>query len=144
MAEVIYTLINPIEYAWKGEKTEGSFITLTAPTFKMITKAAPIKQAFMSAITEFQKNVSVEADPSSSDGSNVTAKQIMQILYSSSINVNSLFLNAQELFKSGLAMLDGQQSLTVPLMEKMSVDDFEGLLGEYIANFILPSLINGA
>ena len=70
-------------------------------------------------------------------------KQALTILYGSDSKIESFFIYAQELFKSGAALVDGEGKLTTPLMEKMDASDFEGLTGEYIANFIIPSLMDG-
>ena len=73
----------------------------------------------------------------------MTGAQCIQVLYRSSVDVTKVFLYAEQLFKSGVALIDGETKLTTPLMEKMSLQDFEGLVGAYIANFIVPSLMDG-
>ena len=57
--------------------------------------------------------------------------------------MTGVFINASLLFKSGAALVDGEGTLTTPLMEKMTVEDFEGLVGAYIAAFTAPSLMDG-
>lgn len=144
MSEHIYELKNPFEYAHKGDTQEASFITLFAPTFKQVSRMAPIKQAFTSAIEEVTKTVDTSQESAdSADGEAVTGAQVMQLMYRWSGDMTAVFLHAQELFKSGAALVDGETKLTTPLMEKMQMVDFEGLVGEYIANFIAPSLMDG-
>lgn len=145
MSEHIYELKHPFEYAHKGDTQEASFITLFAPTFKQVGRMAPIKQAFTSAIEEVTKTVdtSQETGDAGDDNDKVTAAQVMQLMYRWSGDMTGVFLHAQELFKSGAALVDGETKLTTPLMEKMQMVDFEGLVGEYIANFIAPSLMDG-
>lgn len=144
MSEHVYELKNSFSYAYKGETQEAGFITLYAPTFKQMSRVAPIKQAFTSAIEEVTKSLdSVDGGNDSGEPDQITGAQIMQLMYRWSGKMAGVFLDAQELFKSGAALIDGETKLTIPLMEKMSMVDFEGLVGEYIANFIAPSLMDG-
>ena len=142
MSEHIYELKSPFEYAHKGESIEAGFITLFAPTFKQIDKVAPIKQAFTAAISEVTESVDTNQEVSDEE-STVTGPQVMQLMYRWSGDMTTVFLHAEQLFKSGAALVDGETKLTSPLMEKMTLDDFEGVVGDYIANFIAPSLMAG-
>lgn len=141
MSEVTYELKKPFEYAYKGETQEASFITLAAPTFKQMRHLTPIKQAFMASINEISKSDIADDGKSDSDGE-ITAAGAMQVLYMWSGNLVAVQTEAQEMFRH-IAQIDGETKLTTPLMEKMDPDDFDGLLGEYIANFIAPSLMDG-
>ena len=53
-----------------------------------------------------------------------------------------ILLSAVELFKSGVAYIEGEAKVTRPVLDEMSNDDLEGMLGEYLANFILRSVLN--
>lgn len=145
MGEFIYDeLKDPFSYASKGSTVEAKFITLTAPTFKQLDKVAPIKQAFMSAIAEVTEGAdteAAEADDTTDEG--IDGAQVLQVMYRASEKMTTVLLHAEQLFKSGAAMVDGEEKLTSELMGKMSFDDFEGLVGAYIANFIAPSLMDG-
>ena len=148
MSEYIYTLKSPFSYARKGENVEAEFITLTAPNFKQLPLSAPIKQAFMTAITEVHDSADSTTatetpEKADDDDSGLTAGGVLQVLYRSSCDMVKILLHAEQLFKSGTALVDGEVKLTTPLMEKMQGDDFERLLGAYVANFIAPSLMDG-
>lgn len=142
MSEHIYELKSSFKYAKGGEQEDANFISLTAPTFKQIDKVTPIKQAFMSAITGIQDSALASSEVEG-DNTEITGEQCIQLMYHWSGDLTSVFLHAEQLFKSGVALVDGETKLTTPLMEKMQVVDFEGLVGEYIANFIAPSLTDG-
>jgi hypothetical protein len=141
MDDIIIELKKPVPYAKKGEIENATFVTLQPPTFKQIDKVAPLKQAFMSAIKELE-GVEGTAEPGESE-QEITGGQVMAIMYRSQVNMAAVFVHAQELFKNGGALLDGEAKLTVPLLEKMELSDIEKLVGEYIANFIMPSLLDG-
>jgi len=143
MSEVQYELKNPFDYAYKGENQTASFITLLAPTYKQMGNFTPIKQAFTAAITEVTADLDPEATTEGGDDTGVTATAAMQLMYRWTGDLTKIFLYAEQLFKSGAAMIDGETKLTTPLLEKMDMVDVEGLTGEYIANFIAASLMNG-
>jgi len=146
MNECNYELKHPFKYANKGDQVEAVFITLFAPSFKQIDKVAPIKQAFTAAITDTVSDVNVdevEAKEPEEGDELITPSQAIQVLYRANADITKVFLHAQELFKSGVALVDGESKLTTPLMEKMHLDDFEGLVGAYLGNFIAPSLMGG-
>jgi hypothetical protein len=63
---------------------------------------------------------------------------IVATIYGSAcVEANVVWAQARALLKENVALVDGEQKLTTPLMEKMSPYDFESMVGEYIANFIL-------
>lgn len=145
MSEYIYEVNTPFQYALKGEMQDAKFISITAPTYKQIDKFSPIKQAFTLAISEISEaGETSEVDTSAVDEKNeITAAQILQVMYRSTADITKVFLHAEQLFKSGAALINGEDPLTSPLMQKMTAQDFEGLTGAYIANFIAPSLMDG-
>lgn len=142
MSEVVYELKSPFVYATGADAPEAMFIELSAPSYKSMPHMVPIKQAFMAAIKEVSTDV-VE-DKEAPKDLEITGTQVMQLMYGWSGDLNKIMVYAQELFKSkGVALVDGEEKLTQPLIDKMSVGDFEGMLGAYIANFIAPSLMDG-
>ena len=151
MSEYTYELKHPFQYANKGEQVDASFITITGPNYKQMDKVAPIKQAFTVAIEETARGESeaIEAAKEAAEEAVgeedelIPPSQVIQVLYRASSDITKVFLYAEQLFKSGAALVDGETKLTTPLMEKMHLDDFEGLVGAYISNFIAPSLMGG-
>lgn len=146
MTDVIYTLKHPFQYTSGGDVVDASFITITAPNYKQLQHAVPIKQAFAVAISEISVSDADRekaAAESKEDGEQIKPEQAMQLIYASSRDANKTLLYAAELFKSGAALIDGETKITAPLLEKMSGEDFEGLVGAYLVNFIVPSLTGG-
>jgi hypothetical protein len=144
MSEHTYELKNPFEYALKGDTQTASFITMTAPGYKQVVNFTPIKQAFMSAISEVTEDLDGKQpeEAREAEGS-VTGPQVMQLMYRWSGDMNKIFIHAAELFKSGVALIDGETVMKTATLDKMTMTDVEGLLGDYIANFIAPSLMDG-
>lgn len=143
MDEKTYELKRSFQYSHKGEMHDASFVTLSSPNYKHMDKIVPIKQAVTAAIAQIQERDIGDGNDDQADGDVITGAQILQLLYVWDGNLMSVFMNAQELFKSGVALVDGEAKLTVPLMEKMDPADFERLTGDYIAAFLAPSLMGG-
>lgn len=152
MSETIYNLKDPFEYSHKGDMVKANFVTLVGPNYKQMEHVIPIKQSFMNAV----KNISSDIDEDTlkeakekaqekedNDSFEVTGPEVMQMLYGSSEKVFNLFLHAEQLWKSGAGLIDGETNFTIPLIQKLSPRDAEGLLGTYISVFIAPSLTDG-
>jgi len=144
--EKIYELKTPFTYASKGEQVDAGFITLLEPAYKTMAHFVPIKQAFTSAIQELAESglgaKNEQSTDSEKDG-DIDGSQVIGIMYGWSGEMSSVFLHAEQLFKSGAALVDGERVLTSEMIGKMAWSDIEAMLGEYIANFIVPSLMGG-
>jgi len=136
--ETQFDITKPFEYAFKGEQRRAEFVTLLPPTMKQHSQAAALKQSIIRIVTGALRGT----DDGSSDDKDVdepiTSKMVIATIYGSDcVDVNVVWEQARLLLKEGVALIDGEQKLTVPLMEKMDPDDFENMVGEYIANFTL-------
>lgn len=142
MSEHTYTLREGFTYAHKGEEVVAKFITLTAANYEQMPYYTPIKQAFMAAIQDVSSTSSSEPAKEASDDNEITGANVVQLLYSWSGELTKVLLNFEQLLKCGAGKIDGETSLTIPLIRKLSMADMEYMLGDYIANFIAPSLMD--
>jgi len=144
MEEITYELKSPFEYAFKGEMRDAGFVTLRAPTVENIGYVSRLKQGFMKAVTA-QKQVVDAKDTESNDSGSIddlTGEMIMAMLSMSDIDYAGYMNTAKATFlDSGIALLDGEEPLKKTLMSKMSVQDLEGMTGEYLKVFILTSAL---
>lgn len=137
-------LNTPIKYAYGGEKQESTFVELIAPNFKQIEHFLPIKQAFLGAVSEVNTGKDREEDNDTIDDDNtITGEQVLTLMMQSSQDMKKVYLHCVELFKSGTALIGGEAKCTINLIETMPLSDFDKLVGEYIANFIATSLLDG-
>lgn len=139
-----YTLISQFDYSVKGDTVTAEFIELTAPTSKNMYQCADLKQAFFRAISEHNKTQNSPADSEEDTKiEDLTPIELISALYASNtVDMKEILGVSVELFKSGVAKVDGETKLTKPLIDEMSTDDLEGILGEYLLNFILASSLN--
>lgn len=135
-SEFVFELDEPLEYAYKGDPAEATFITLLAPTSKQMDHCAFLKQAFFRAIPRDIEEKDEEEDKSDP----VTGAGIMQlILMSRDVDFGPVLITGRELLTSGVALIEGETKLNKPLAEKLGMDVLEKMVGEYMANFILAS-----
>ena len=135
-----YELESTFSYAYKDDMQEASFITLKAPSSKNVSQCAELKQAFMRALPTDTSHTVGENESESKGLDDLDGESIMMLIYmSKDVSLKSVLLEAKELFSSGLAFVDGETKVTKPILDKMSQDDLENMLGEYYLNFILAS-----
>ncbi len=144
--EFQFELTKPIKYHAGGEEIEGKFITLAPPAYKQMDKCVPLKQAFYRAAASISDDDSVEVVGETSppaEAEKMTPEGLMSLFYQSAENMLQVMLYGVELFKSpGIAKLEGSVTMTHPMIEQMSQDDLENMLGLYMVNFILASALS--
>ncbi len=139
--EVVLTSL--VKYSHAGESLEATSVLLIAPSANQLKNTVSLKQYFFQAIT------SMDDGKEGDDKAKAKAKDIemdggavMSMMYMSKIDMNDLFDDAKKLLTSGVAKLDGKEPLTDALIEKISVNDYEKIVGEYLVNFILASALD--
>jgi hypothetical protein len=144
VTEMNYKLSEAVPYASKGEQVFSFNIKLKAPSGKHRAHLIRLKQGFFRAVLFAQKSNTNRQAAEPMDDAAVEAidgKMLMQMFYMSDIDLVAL----QDEFRGLLAANIGEIADGVPLtqfmIEQINQDDFEGLMGEYMAVFIVSSLI---
>ncbi len=136
--DINFQLKKHISYAYEGETINGKFITLYAPTKKQMEQCVFLKQAFFRAAKSIESDGKEEKDESTE----IKGQDIISLLYSSDADMHKVLLSGIALLKSGAAKMEGVKDLTMPMIDQMAQEDLENIVGEYIANFIVASLMN--
>jgi hypothetical protein len=141
MEEYNYTLTTSFKYGKDGELEDARIIKLLPPSVKDLKYCSELKQAFFRAMPKNNKVTDEEREAAKKEGKLKGSDIMFLINASPDVELTNVLLNAKELFtsKSNLAMVDGEERMTKPLIESMSLDDLENMTGEYLANFILAS-----
>lgn len=146
-SQITVNLTKSIAYDIKGDVEQAKFITLDAPTARNITDCSHLKKLFTNAAlaaNEHNKDAKVSNGKEGSDGnsSDVSGADVMELVYTfgNSDDIEKSFIAAKNIFKN-CGLLDGEIALTMPLIDKISADDFELMVGEYIANFTAASML---
>ncbi len=145
--EFNYPLKVPFDYITKlGDKEQATFITVSAPTAKSVSMIAPLKQAMTMASLGMQERYKdqevVEVSDDGEGLDSLDGESIVAMIEASGADMEKLVLHFSELFtKSKLFTVEGEGDvrLTSPLIDLMSINDFYGLAGEFLKNFIIAS-----
>ena len=138
-SEFIYELIAPIKYHSVGEDKDGTFITLYAPSKKQMQHNIILKSGFFRSVASQENNASSE--DKISDRPKLVGTELIDMMYSTDTDMHKILLSASELFKSGVAKVEGTEKVTQPILDKLSQDDLEAMTGEYMINFTLASFL---
>ena len=135
--EILIELENPIMVTGNGDEAEINIISLEPPTEKSAHRCADIKSAFLSSIANLPTDGTEEAKK---DKSEISGKDMIQMMYMSGTDMKKVIITAKEIIKA-VGLLGGEKVVTQPLVDKMSPDDIEKCIGEYMANFLLKSAL---
>ena len=136
-SQIRFVLTSPLSYSHKGQLEEGTFVELSAPTGKNSRECAALKQAFFRAATrEASPGGGGGAEPEAPTGSEV----IMALAASKEIDLGEFLAQGRKLLTSGVALVEGEEKLTGPLVDAMSDEDFQNMVGEYLVGFCLASI----
>jgi len=145
--QITINLENSVPYDKKGDVEYAKFVTLDAPTARNIADCSHLKKLFTNAAlaaNEHNKDAkeSNSREGSVSNSSDVSGADVMELVYAfgNSDDIEKAFIASKNIFKN-CGLLDGEIALTMPLIDKISADDFELMVGEYIANFTSASML---
>jgi hypothetical protein len=136
-----FELKKPFKYGKKGLEVEAQFITLLPHSSRHMSYCADLKQAVFQALPKPDPDAVVEDDEEKEDSRGLTGLELLLMIYKSDVSLKQVLLTAAELFtiKPSVALIDGEQKLTKPLIDVMDPDEFEQMTGEYICRFIVAS-----
>jgi len=137
--ELLIELKTPVLVTAKGtgDEEEINIISLDPPTGKIAHLCAEIKSSFFSAVSKLPTD---EAEEGKKDKSDITGKDMMQMMYMSGIDMKKVIITAKEIIKA-VGLLGGEKVINQTIVDRMDLDDIEACLGDYMANFILKSAL---
>jgi hypothetical protein len=129
----------------QGNAVKTKKLFVKAPSPKQKKYAYKLQQKFMQALkgnlADMQKNNSSSAAESKSDSEKLDGSAIITALLMSNVDINDFMDDLKCLLTSGSCLIDGKVELIELWFEQFGFDDQEKLLGEYIASFLLPSVM---
>lgn len=132
-----FTLSEPVDYQTGGENTKASMLELTAPSVNNRKRVAKLKQGFMRVINDLPETAKKEEKK---DNEKVKPEEILTLIQMGSIEYDEYIDIFVNLLTSGVCKIEGEVAMTQLIAEKISFEDMERLMGEYLVNFILVSL----
>lgn len=143
----IFKLSEELEYSQGGNFVKTASLELRTPGMGEYNESMDFAQNVLGAIAESTKNQNFSEEDIKKAQETVSTQEIMTtgeiiplLLMSRAIK----FKDTAKYFRKLLILVgttDGKTPLTDDLINKMNPQDFTNLMGEYAANFIVPSLI---
>jgi len=100
-----------------------------------------LKQGFFRAIEALR---GTEQAKGSDDKKDITGQEVLGLLLmSDAVEFDSFLETFMMVVTTGGALIDGEEPMTAVTWERLSYDDAERMLGEYIAGFMLSSWMTG-
>lgn len=151
-SEVQYPLKSPFEYAKGGENIQASFVTLHEFGTNHIEELGKLRQWLQQAMQFAEDSISEDEkdrireenrirlekgeDPPSEQ--EIDGPTILALFAASDVPLGKLYTTTVDILKGrGIAMLDGETSITPPLWKKITGADLESMIGTYLATFLL-------
>ncbi len=145
-------LDNPISYLKDGVKAESTLLMCSAPAAKHRKHTMALRQKLTHVIMDMSKNFNNAGSQETpqqkeDDQSKLDGATVIFMLYSGDAD----FFKFQEDFKaficgtgySELVKIDGEVPLTSTQYDNLLDEDLEILIGGYIENFLLSSMMKG-
>lgn len=124
-------------------------LLLRAPSTRLLSLASKLSSIVMAALMKARENYKGEdnSKTNTEQGSDIDGQSIY-MLVSGSIESKqmSVFIDTfQDLILSeNICLVDGKEQLTLDLFNSLDSRETLRLLGDYIANFLLPSIMNNS
>lgn len=135
-----FILKNPIAVAVKGDQEYKYEITLKAPSAKVKSYVIRLRQVFLKALTSVVQG-SGQSQNEDAPSEAITGAQIIALMYSGDADILLFHELMRELLLQPNIALLGDTKMTPHLYDQIELDDVEGLIGEYFADFLAPSLL---
>lgn len=142
MIEFAHVLKTPVSYHSGGDNKDAEAIILTAPSNKQRKPAAKLKQFFFQAINSLdadEEAVKAAKEAKADEQKKAKGSDLVSLLVMSDVDYVEVHDAFEKLMTSGCAKLDGDVDLNSMTYEKLSFEDTEAMLGDYLANFLIPS-----
>jgi hypothetical protein len=144
MSDVIrefrYTLTTSFQYAYEGEALDATYLMVSAPKSKHSKPCAQLKQGFLRALADAEGGGD---DAKAAGPPELTGELVIMMLgMSKNVELADMLEVGRTLFTSGLVMVDGVTKLSKSLADEMTQEDWEALLGDFMANFTVRSVLS--
>jgi hypothetical protein len=137
-----FDLTKKIIYTTGDMKLEAEYLSIKAPAIAQYKLINELEQLFVNCYKNsmefFMRFQSKDVDKQ--ENKELDRNTILTIIQMSSTDINIFLTKLRDLLTSNQScLLDGKEVLTTYLYDQINRIDRNNLLGEYIANFTLPS-----
>ena len=138
-SSVDYLLETPIQVAVDGDLQDVQMVELVAPAKKVLRKTYRLQQHMTRAMLEATEMFAskVEPAPLKEEEKEITGKEIKMMLLASSVDIEVCLGEFEKLAFAGCLKVNDQTVNSIQF-GKIADEDLEGLMVEFLANFIMP------
>jgi len=138
MRELEFKLSKPIKVSVGGDFEESDVIILCCPPAKEKKIPLRLRRGFMQAVNSFADQH--KAAPKQVGEQEITGPEVEQMLFmADAIDIETFMDNFQKLmFVPGVAKMC-EQNLRLAEWDRITAEDSQRLMGEYLATFFVPS-----
>ena len=148
MKTLEYRLAQPIEYSDQGEMVPGEVLVLTAPKGNQRKDITKLKQTFFRAITSTNDPANSEQIEEAKEKRDEVEESELEInsdevlfvvMQSSSVDYADFIEIGRKVLIGGICKIDGVKTVNSVIIDRLSVEELENLIGAYVAFFIVSS-----
>lgn len=148
MKTLEYRLAQPIEYSDQGEMVPGEVLVLTAPKGNQRKDITKLKQTFFRAISSGNESPTPEqieeakgkrGEVEDSELEINSDEVLFIVMQSSSVDYADFIEIGRKVLIGGICKIDGVKTVNAVIIDRLSVEELENLIGSYVAFFIVSS-----
>ena len=145
MERMIFNLSEELQYSLKGEFVKTATLEFTPPSSKSFGEALDLSQMVMGAMMDSRDILTnkdtVETATADGESEDIDADSVRALLMASQKVKMSIVMEKFNELALKCGTFDGTVRITNTTLGKLSLPEYTRLLCEYIANFIIPSLV---
>lgn len=137
--EFIFKLTSNIQFHKGGDVVYLDKIILKAPSSRNRHYTTKLRQTFTQAIKDMTSTEQSSKVEKTQTKANIDGVSVIAFLMMSKIDLNNCYDDFKQILLNGCAFVDKDSPFNEMLYDQLIDDDLELMLGEYIANFLIPS-----
>jgi len=137
---IVFKLSSPIKLSVDGKFEKQYELYLYSPSNKDRKLTRKLRQQFMHVIADMQ-NKFADSEGSGKESGEMDGNALIQAIYLSDNEINNFIDTFKTLATNGAVKFINDTNINSISYDEISEEDEEKILGEYLANFILTSLM---
>jgi hypothetical protein len=138
-SSVDYMLETPIQVAIDGGLEDVQMVELVAPAKKVLRKTYRLQQYMTRAMLEASEMFAGKVNPDAPKGEEkqITGTEVKMMLLASTVDIEACLGEFEKLAFAGCLKVN-DKTVNAIQFGKIADEDLEGLMVEFLANFIMP------
>ena len=136
------SLESSVPYHAGGEEVHAKSVTLYPPKGKHRKRTQGIKQGFFRAIEYHRKSGDEAADDGKKVEKEISGEEVYAMIMMSDADLDRFEDDFRKLLTTeGICKVDGEVDLTTTILDELSDNDYDKIVGAYLGNFIVSYLM---